>query len=115
MRRICVYLLLAMTICSCGGRKVPDLSGIKVDLQMQRFENDFFSVDTNRVDQSLQQLHNKYPSFLQDFVFNILALPPQPDSSAVVEKEVRTFIRSYSPLKASAERPFSDMSNTQKE
>lgn len=102
-------------ISSCTGRKIPDVSGIKVNLQLQRFENDFFSVDTNHIDQSLQQLHNKYPSFLQDFIFNILALPPQPDSSAVVEREVRAFIRSYIPLKTSADKLFTDMSRLQKE
>ncbi|HEX8676078.1 MAG TPA: hypothetical protein VF700_02600, partial [Segetibacter sp.] len=76
-------------ISSCKDKNIPDVSGIKVDLQLQRFDKDFFSVDTNHIDKSLQQLHQKYPSFLQDFVFNILALPAQPDSSLVVEQEVK--------------------------
>ncbi|MEJ7676935.1 MAG: hypothetical protein WKG06_03480 [Segetibacter sp.] len=82
---------------------------------MQRFEKDFFSVDTNHIDRSLQQLHQKYPSFLQDFVFNILALPAQPDSSLVAEQEVKAFIRSYIILKDSADKLFTDVNAIQKE
>ncbi len=102
-------------ISSCKGRKVPDVSGIKVHLQLQRFERDFFSIDTNHIDESLQQLHQKYPSFLQDFIFNILALPPQPDSASAVDQEVKAFISSYTPLNDSAKKLFADVSATEKE
>ncbi|MCW3109813.1 MAG: hypothetical protein JWQ09_4319 [Segetibacter sp.] len=91
---------------SCTGKKIPDVSAIKVDLQVQRFERDFFVIDTNHIDQSLQQLHNKYPGFLRDFIFNILALPPQPDSSKAVEQQILSFVRSYKPLKDSADKVF---------
>lgn len=100
---------------SCKGRNIPDVSGIKVDLQLQRFDKDFFSVDTTHIDKSLQQLHQKYPSFLQDFVFKILALPAQPDSSLVVEQEVKAFIRSYVPIKTSADKLFTDLNPTEKD
>jgi hypothetical protein len=94
---------------------VPDVSGIKVDLQLQRFDKDIFAIDTNNVDQSIQQLYQKYPGFLQDFIFNILALPPQPDSSKVVERQISYFINSYKPLKDSAAVIFKDVSDIQAE
>lgn len=100
---------------SCTGRKIPDVSRIKVDLQVQRFDHDFFAIDTNHIDQSLQQLHNKYPGFLRDFIFNILALPPQPDSAKAVEREVVSFVRSYKPLKDSADKVFSNTADIEKQ
>src|SRR4028119_2092731 len=109
MKRFTLYLLFIIMISSCTDRNIPNVSGIKVDLQLQRFDKDFFSVDTNHIDKSLQQLHQKYPSFLQDFVFNILALPAQPDSSLVVEQEVKAFIRSYISLKTSSDKLFTDL------
>jgi hypothetical protein len=115
MKNFSLYLLIILIISSCKGKNIPDVSGIKADLQLQRFDKDFFSVDTNHIDQSLQQLHQKYPSFLQDFVFNILALPSQPDSSGAVEQEVKAFIRSYLPLKDSAEKVFTNIQATQNE
>lgn len=114
MKRFSLYLLIII-ISSCKGRNIPDVSGIKVDLQLQRFDKDFFSVDTNHIDKSLQQLQQKYPSFFQDFVYNILALPARPDSSAVVDQEVKAFIRSYVPLKTSADKLFTDLDRTEKD
>ena len=100
---------------SCKGRSIPDVSGIKVNVQTQRFEKDFFLIDTNNINQSLQQLQQKYPSFLQDFIFNILALPAQPDSAAAVGQQVKAFISSYRPLKDSSDKLFKDISATERE
>jgi hypothetical protein len=111
MKRTICGLLLALAVCSCNSKRVPDVSNVKVDLQLQRFDKDFFALDTSYVDQSLQQLHQSYPGFLQDFLFNILALPSQRDSSKAVEQQVVIFIRSYKPLKDSADKVFADLSD----
>ncbi|MCW3081163.1 hypothetical protein [Segetibacter sp.] len=100
-----------LLISSCTGKKIPDVSDVKVELQMQRFDNDFFAVDTSQIDRSLQQLHNKYPDFLRDFIFNILALPPQPDSSKAVAQQLISFISSYKPLKDSADKMYANPSD----
>lgn len=114
MKWVSLFLFIIM-ICSCRGRNIPDVSGIKIDLQLQRFEKDFFSIDTNHLSQSLQRLHQKYPGFLQDFLFNILALPPRADSSKAVEQQVKYFISSYKPSKDSADKIFADVKTTEKE
>ncbi len=115
MKNIAIGLILLSLLISCGSKKIPDVSGIKVDLQLQRFDKDFFALGTSQIDQSLQQLHKKYPGFLQDFLFNILALPPQPDSNKVVEQLIIQYIQSYKPLSDSAENVFADMSAVQDE
>ena len=108
-------MLIIIISSSCRGRNTPDVSGIKVPLQLQRFDKDFFSINTNHADQSLQQLQQKYPSFLRDFVYNILALPSQPDSTRAVEQQVKAFISSYKPLKDSADKIFTNLQTTEKE
>jgi hypothetical protein len=115
MKNIAFGLILLSLLISCGGRKIPDVSGIKVDLQLQRFDRDFFALDTTQIDQSLQPLHEKYPGFLQDFLFKILALPPQPDSSKIVERLINQYIQSYKPIHDSAENVFADMGPVQQE
>lgn len=107
------YLCLIVLVYSCTGRKVPDVSAIKFDFQAQRFEQDFFAIDTNHLDLSLQQLKQKYPGFLRDFIFNILALPSQPDSIKAVENQVVSFVKSYRPLKVSADRIFTNFADVQ--
>jgi len=115
MRRFCLYFLMIILAGACKGRKVPDVSAIKVDLQLQRFDKDIFAIDTNRVGESVQQLHQIYPGFLQDFIFNILALPPHPDSSQMVEKQLASFINSYRSLKDSTNVIFTDLDKTRDE
>lgn len=116
MKRFRWYLVtIVVIISSCSGKKIPDVSGIKVDLQLQRFDQDFFAIDTAHVDQSLQKLHDKYPGFLRDFIYNILALPPQPDSSKAVEQQVVSFFKSYKPLKDSADRVFTNSAEIERQ
>lgn len=108
MRVTSLVVIYTVLLASCSGKKVPNVSSIKVDLEVQRFEKSFFSIDSNSIGPSMQRLNQQYPGFLRDFVFNILALPPQPDSAMVVEGNVRKFIQSYRPLKDSADIIFND-------
>ena len=93
----------------CRGKNIPDVSNIKVDLQVQRFENDFFAIDTLHLDSSMLVLQKKYPYFTQDFIFNILALPSQPDSVIVIKKNVAAFIASYNGVKYSSDSILKDV------
>jgi hypothetical protein len=94
---------------------VPDVSKVQVDANVERFEQDFFAIDTSNINSSLQQLNQKYPGFLQDFIFNILALPAQPDSNLAVERGIKAFISSYKSLKDSSDRVFTNFSETEQE
>lgn len=116
MTRFCCFLVLIISmLAGCTGRKIPDVSNVKVDLEVQRFEQDFFAIDPNHTEQSLEQLNNKYPGFLRDFIFNILALPPQPDSAKAVEQQVVAFVNSYKPLKDSADKIFANFTDVGKQ
>ncbi|GAC1417364.1 MAG: gliding motility lipoprotein GldB [Flavisolibacter sp.] len=63
--RLLSISLLALFVLSCKNYKSkPDISGIKINVQLQRFDQDFFSIDTNNIENSIKQLYKKYPSFL---------------------------------------------------
>jgi hypothetical protein len=115
MKKFSLYLLLAVVTVACKNKNIPNVSNVKVDVMVQRFEKDFFAMDTTNVDASLQQLHQKYPTFLQDFIFNILALPPQPDSGVAVNRGVLAFIKSYKPVKDSADIIFKSFDDVEKD
>ena len=92
----------------CGGKKsVPDVSDIKVNLQLQRFEQDFFSIDTNHISQSLPVLQKKYPIFLGDFVQNILGLSLT-DPGMRSDSAIRMFLHDYQIVKDTASIVFKD-------
>jgi hypothetical protein len=55
----------SLLLVSCGSAdKAPDVSGIRADVTIHRFDRDFFSMDTTNLPVSLQVLEQKYPAFL---------------------------------------------------
>lgn len=91
-------------------KQVPDVSAIKVSLQIERFEKDFFALDTLHPDASLQALNQAHPDFTQDFLFNILGA-----SAGSAAKEVPAFIRSYVSMYQLAREKFKDFSSIEAE
>lgn len=114
--KVCYAIIISVIVfCSCGGEKVPDVSEINVSLNLQRFEKDLFAVDSINLSSSLQQLQKKYPVFLQDFIYNILALNPHPDSAGNLQNQMLAFISSYQPMKDTADKVFGNFEETTNE
>lgn len=112
MNRLAALLLIAFFISSCGEKKnIPDVSGIKVQVDIKRFDQDFFTADTTQMEEHLNELQKKYPAFLTDFLYNILAIPPQPDSAVA---KVKMFLHDYRIIYDSAQRNFASMDETKK-
>lgn len=102
----CVIILV-----SCNGNKnIPDVSGIQVNLETKRYEQDFFSMDTMNVASSMGALLKKYPRFTPDFVVNILGLDI--DSLLLFgnrqDSAIRLFIHDYKPVKDSSDLMYKD-------
>jgi hypothetical protein len=113
MRRFLAYLSFLSLLLACNnGSNTPDVSRIKVDLEVQRFENDFFSIDTNNVSPGLQSLYKKYPSFTPVFFGGVLGLP---DSAAIIQNEARRFISLNRAIYVEAERRYKDFGEIRSE
>ena len=111
MKQILLFICILLTGIGCKDKKqIPDVSDIRVSLETERFEKDFFALDTLHLDASLQQLNTKHPGFTQDFLFNILGTSP--DSA---KKNVPEFIRSYAGLGKTAQQKFKDLQGIEKE
>src|SRR5688572_8229149 len=98
MKRTALAFLLLAGLFSCKDKNVPDVSKIKIDLSVQRFEQDFFAIDTNQVMGSLNQLGEKYPLFLGDYLYNIMELPGISDTSTQELALLKKFIADYKPV-----------------
>jgi len=80
---------------SCNSKsKGPDVSNIKADFVLERFEKDFFAMDTINISQSLARLYNKYPGFYPDFMRAILGVNGIDTSFATVTV-CKEFYRTY--------------------
>ncbi|RZS71270.1 hypothetical protein [Pseudobacter ginsenosidimutans] len=116
MKKTAFALLLATGLFACKNKNVPDVSNIKVNLTVQRFEQDFFAIDTNNIERSMQQLVPRYGGFLGDYVLNILGIAPMADSAMVSpELPLKHFLKDYQPIKDSADKLFRNFAPYEKE
>jgi len=107
------FILLFFFGCR-SGNKTPDVSNINIKIHVERFDQAFFAIDTNRTEQGLLELARSYPYFINDFAVNILGTSPLSDTSAQAFFICRRFISSYMPVKDSLDRTFSDESGGMK-
>lgn len=116
MRKTTIVFLAALFFfVSCKqGRQTPDVSGIKVTLQTQRFEKDFFAIDTNNLPASFALLQQKYPVFFADFIQNILGLSVTEGGNSA-DSAIKLFLRDYRVVKATADKVFADFSTIENE
>ena len=113
MKKIIIPLACIFLFISCRNNyNIPDVSGIKVGLELKRFDNDFFSIDTANVAASISGLLKKYPRFTPDYVENILGLDM--DSLLIPgnaqDAAIRLFIHDYKPVKDSSDLIYKDFS-----
>lgn len=99
MKKSCLLLFLLLSFfVACKKKKgIPDVSHIKVDVSIERFDQDFFRIDTNNMLTSLQQLSQKHPGFYDDFMQEILGVngTNTDPNTILVTKE---FLKGYSSI-----------------
>ncbi len=117
MKYIYLYILLSTLFVCCysNNKKVPNVSHISIHLTVQHFEQDFFSIDTNHIVESIHTLHKKYPQFWKDFTENILGIDAYQPNNTEEEKAIRSFIKSYQSIKESTDKVFKDFNDIQKQ
>jgi len=79
-----ILLLAGAWLASCGGRpKAPDISGVKLDLDLRRFDQDLFALKKDSVTwEAIQKLQSKYPDFLPVYFERIANITPVKDPSS---------------------------------
>ena len=105
MKKWLFIAALFTLLISCGDSG-PDVSDITVRLETQRFEKDFFAIDTNNVHTSLLKLEAKYPNFLNDFLVNILGVPLLEGGDTGTVIVVKRFLADYRAIQESADNKF---------
>lgn len=89
MKKLTCFLITSLLIITgCKNEdSSPDISGVKIDLRLERFDRDFFSIDTTNIPAGLEKLQAKYPQLTPIFLGNILGV----DSMTVIPG-VRQFL-----------------------
>lgn len=110
MKKTILVAGIALLALGCKSKHTPDVSSVTIELHTERFEKDFFAIDTLHIDASLARLNQQHAGFTQDFLFNILGTSPDSASN-----DVRGFIRSYKTMSEQAAVTFADFAKTEAE
>src|SRR5215213_10034181 len=105
MRRLFVFAIFVLLI-NCNNRKnKPDVSDVKVDLRLERFEQVFFKIDTNNIAAGLADVRNAYPRFYPFFLRDILQVNPMNTTSFAI---IHTFLSGYRSINDSIQKKYKD-------
>lgn len=105
------YFILAVTLLTLGacnsGKNKPDVSNIKVDnVQIERFEQAFFKIDTNNLRNGLIDLRNGFPTFYPVFMRDILQVNPMDTAAFSI---IRQVYGSYKPINDSIQLKYKNL------
>ncbi len=91
--------LLVFSACRHDSKRpIPDVSHIKADVKIQRFERDLFGIDTTKIAPEIDGLYSKYGDFADLYFANIMEMRPpkeEPQTNfvpAAFHKSVNGFI-----------------------
>jgi hypothetical protein len=110
MKKTGLLLLIIPVFFACNSKKGgPDVSAIKVDIKLLRFDKDFFAIDSTDILPGLNQLNQDYPLLTNIFLRNILGL----DSAATLPG-VKRFLTLNQSIKDSVYDVFKNTDNLKK-
>jgi len=102
-------LLLIVIFAGCSNDRSPDVSGIKIELDIVRFEHDLFALDTTDITSAIIGLNKKHPAFGPFFTEQILGIPND-DSSEMARQAFLRFLSDYRGIHDLTSKRFGDMS-----
>ncbi len=115
MLKLFFFILTLPFFISCNNESGPDVSAIKVNIPMERFDQDFFSLDSNKLESALPLLQKKYPSLFPIFIENILGLGALSQENPAILPGTKRYLAMNSAIFDSVELAFKDVYPIQKE
>jgi hypothetical protein len=116
-RRPQIYLIffICLFTASCADKKEPDVSHIKVDLSIERFDKELSALQPAQVSAKSPQLKQKYGHFYADFMESILGVGPVADSSYYAQLRAVLNNSDYKELAKEVNSKFPDLNEQQAE
>lgn len=114
-RTLSAIISLSFLLTTCSPKNdAPDVSDIKVGLEIIRFEKAFFEMDTTDIRRSFNTLSQKHPGFTSLFAEQILGIPPN-DSGDLTVTVLKTFLNDYRPILKMSDAVFLDFKKQEEE
>ena len=115
MKKVFVPIVALLLVAACNNKKnIPEVSDIKVDIILERFDKDFFKIDSNSLTGGIRQLQTTYPGFYVDYMQGILGVSGV-ETDPATQKMVRMMLENYVSLYAVVAPKLSNASGLEKE
>ena len=115
MKKTGFLFLLFLLLFACNNRKDrPDTSGIKVEIPIERFDQGFFSIDSNNLFAGLQKLEQEFPGFYKDFMQQVLGVSGSGTDNRTL-LVTREFLRTYAAINDSIQKKYKNTGWLKKE
>ncbi len=115
MKKSVLLLFISAALFDCGNKKdIPDVSGIKVDIQAERFDRSLFAMSTDNLVAGLQRLRQQHPGFYDDYMQQILGVNGAVNDPTTLTV-TRDFIRSYTSIYDSLKPTYNNLAWLRKE
>jgi gliding motility-associated lipoprotein GldB len=82
----------AFNACTNNQTNSPDVSHIKVDLKVNRFEQELFKADSSNYEAHFEKMAQKYPKFFNLYVQEIMEITSAKDTSNLSKKALWHFV-----------------------
>lgn len=110
MKKYPAILLIGLFLLGCGSsNQAPNISDIKADMPLLRFDRDLFSIDTNRIPEELGRLLEQYPGFYRLYMNQFLGASGNPADEQTAGL-VRHYIHNYRDVYDTLQKVFKDSS-----
>jgi hypothetical protein len=106
MNRFYLFAISVLFISCKTGKDKPDVSDIKVDIRIERFEQSFFKIDSNHIPEGLADLRNGFPRFYPFFMRDILQVNPMDTVSFGI---IRNLLGGYKSINDSIQAKYKDL------
>lgn len=110
--QIYLFFLCTTAFFSCKTSNRPDVSNIKLDIKIQRFDQDLYQGKNKDVAQTDTQLKNKYGYFYDDFMHRMVG---NPNLSGTEVLKGLYEDQAYTDLNKEVDSVFPNLKNTEKE
>ena len=78
-KQIYLFFLLAVVFISCKQSNRPDISNIKLDIKIERFDKELFASRDKNPTETDKKLSNKYGFFYDDYIHKMIGSPAYTD------------------------------------
>src|SRR4030095_2028738 len=106
---------MVLFLFACDNKtSVPNVSDVKVDVKLDRFEKSFFTIDSNNLPAGLMKVRSQFPDFYPDFMQNILGVSGS-DNDTTTLSVTKKFLSSYSSFASELEKKFGNTTGLEQE